>query len=451
MAEFLASLTGKSSNSVEEQPIREELFSVERLEQYAGALAREHKIVRKRGRAWLLPRVEDNGRKLILAYRALVEAIRSGRSISPAAEWLVDNFHIIEEQLREIREDLPKSYYHELPKLGDGDFKDYPRIYAVAFALIAHTDSRLDTNTLRRFIAAYQKVSPLSIGELWAVAITLRLALVENLRRLALLILKGREEREEADKLADKLLELAARQPTALLTLVTDRFDKRDKIPHAFAVELIQRLREQDPAVTPVMEWLAQQLKRQGESIEQVIHAEHQRQAATQVTIGNIITSMRLLSTLDWRDFFESVSLVDPLLGRDPSDAYAKMEFSSRDRYRHVVERISKRTEVSELKIAEAAVDMAAQSAANSGKDARTAHVGYYLIDAGVFQLEEVFGYLPRLGERFQRWCFRHPTLAYLGTLSLLTTLILAAISLGMYTAGGSNALLAAADRKSVV
>ena len=298
----------------DEQPIREEIFSVERLEQYAQTLAAEHRIVRKKGRAYLLPRLEDNGRKLVAAYRSLVEALRSGRSISPAAEWLVDNFHIIEEQLREIREDS-KELLQKLPKRADGDLKDYPRIYAVAIALIAHTDSRLETNTLRRFIAAYQTGSPLTIGELWAVAISLRLALVENLRRLATRIVGAREEREQADQLADKLLELAARQPSGLVPLINERLGKRDKLLRAFVVQLTQRLREQDPALMPVTDWLEKYLSRQGTSIEKVIHSEHQRQAATQVTVGNIITSMRLLST-SIGVIFESVSLIDRFGGR---------------------------------------------------------------------------------------------------------------------------------------
>src|SRR5437867_2886280 len=245
MSELFGSLSAKlkASGDTDEQPVRAEIFSVERLEQYAQTLATEHKTVTKKGRAQLLPRLEDNGRKLVAAYRTLVETIRNGRAISPAAEWLVDNFHIVEEQLREIREDLPKSYYHELPKLAAGELKDYPRIYAVALALIAHTDSRLDTNTLRRFIAAYQTVAPLSIGELWAVAITLRLALVENLRRLASLIISAREEREEADKLADKLLELASRQPVALVPLVAERRGKRERIPQTSLAQLTQRPR----------------------------------------------------------------------------------------------------------------------------------------------------------------------------------------------------------------
>src|SRR6185503_18930710 len=136
---------------------------------YAAELAADHSVSDKqiRGRR-LLPRLEENGRRLILVYRSLADAIKDERSVSPAAEWLVDNFHIVEEQLREIRRDLPKGYYKELPKLLNGALASYPRVYAIALTLIAHTDSRLDADTLARFVRSYQSVTPLSIGELWA-------------------------------------------------------------------------------------------------------------------------------------------------------------------------------------------------------------------------------------------------------------------------------------------
>jgi len=244
----IAPIFRRASDDSGEPPIREELFSVERLEQYAGELAAQHKIADtpQRG-SLLLPRLEQNGRKLVETYLALAESIRSEHVISPAAEWLVDNFHIVEEQIREIREDLPKSYYDELPKLADGALKGYPRIYALSVALVAHTDSYLDSETLRRFINAYQKVAPLSIGELWAVPITLRLALVENLRRLATRIVSARAEREEADKLADTLLETAQLNPQEIVPLISGRFGKRKTLGRAFVVQLMQRLREQDP------------------------------------------------------------------------------------------------------------------------------------------------------------------------------------------------------------
>src|SRR4026208_1393808 len=176
VVDTILSLFNKPANDDNEKPFQAEFFSVERLEQYAQTLAAEHKTVTRKGRALLLPRLAENGRILEGAYRALVEALRQGRAISPAAEWLVDNYHIVEEQLREIRHDLPKGYYHELPKRATGELQGFPRIYAVALVLITHTDSRLDTNTLRRFIAAYQTVAPLSLGELWAAALTPRLA-----------------------------------------------------------------------------------------------------------------------------------------------------------------------------------------------------------------------------------------------------------------------------------
>ena len=380
-----------------ELPIRDELYSIERLEQYASTLAAEHKVAEKpRHVNLLLPRLEENSRALVAAYHALAESIRREHVISPAAEWLVDNFHIVEDQVREIREDLPKGYYRELPKLAEGPFRDYPRIYAFAVALIAHTDSHLDTETLRRFINAYQKVSPLSLGELWAVPISLRLALVENLRRLTDRIASSRNERDEADTLADRMLEASQRQPQDLVSLLPRT---RKRLGRAFVVQLTQRLRDQDPAVMVVIDWLDQRLKKEGLSLEKLIQEEHHRQAAAQVTVGNIITSMRLLSTLDWKDFFETVSLIDPELRKDPAGVYARMDFATRDRYRHAVERVSKGAKKSELEIAQKVLELA-QAARAANEDIAHSHVGYFLIDKGVVQLEEHVGYRPTLGER---------------------------------------------------
>jgi cyclic beta-1,2-glucan synthetase len=436
MASFLDELTRKLKRSPKvgrELPIREELYSIERLEQFAAMLAAEHQIAEKAHRvSLLLPRLEENGRKLLATYQGLADSIRDEHVISPAAEWLVDNFHIVEEQVREIREDLPKSYYYELPKLGAGDFKHYPRIYALSVALIAHTDSHLDTETLRRFINAYQKVSLLSIGELWAVPISLRLALVENLRRLATRIVLSRTERDEADKLADRLLELARRQPNELVPLVTSRLGKRKPIGSAFVVQLTQRLREQDPAVMRVFEWLEKLLAKQGLTTDQIVHLEHHRQAAAQVTVGNIITSMRLLSNLDWKDFFETVSLVDPELAKDPAGVYSTMDFATRDRYRHVVERISKGSKTSELDVARAALRMA-EAARSSGEDVAHSHVGYFLIGDGLRRLETETSYRARFDEQLRRKIEQHAAAAYLTTLALLTAMIiglLVAISL---------------------
>jgi cyclic beta-1,2-glucan synthetase len=167
-------------------PIRAELFSVERLEQHATSLAIAPKVTShpKRGRP-LAKRLYDNTRVLNETYRTIVRASSAHQPITPAAEWLLDNFHIVDEQVREIKNDLPPGYYRLLPKLSDGPLQGYPRVFGVAWALVAHTDSAFDIEKLTRFVQAYQSVQPLTIGELWALAITLRITLVENLRRLS--------------------------------------------------------------------------------------------------------------------------------------------------------------------------------------------------------------------------------------------------------------------------
>ena len=189
------------------EPILAELFSVERLEEHARTLAAAQTVSDSshRGNA-VHPRVAEDGRILVEAYRTLARAIKDEREITPAAEWLVDNFPIVDEQLREIRDDLPPHYYRELPKLGSGHLAGYPRVLGIAWAYIAHTDSRFDPESLRRMTRAYQEVEPLTIGELWAIAISLRILLVDNLRRLAEQIVESRTDRQTADDIADSLL-----------------------------------------------------------------------------------------------------------------------------------------------------------------------------------------------------------------------------------------------------
>ena len=188
-------------------PIRAELFSVERLEEHARSLAAAQGVMagEQKG-APLTKRLAENEAELLAAYREIAEAVDAGALITPAAEWLIDNFHLIEKQIREIRADLPLGYYRQLPKLASGPFVGYPRVFGAAWAFVAHTDSLFDPEILRRYLRAYQEVQPLTIGELWAVSITLRIVLIENLRRIAKRIVASAAGRRAADSLADRLL-----------------------------------------------------------------------------------------------------------------------------------------------------------------------------------------------------------------------------------------------------
>jgi cyclic beta-1,2-glucan glucanotransferase len=411
-----------------QEPIRSEMFSVERLEQHAESLAAAQIITAKleRGRQ-LSPRVAENGRVLLASYRSIARTIQEEHSITPAAEWLVDNYHIVDEQLREIRDDLPRGYYRQLPKLASGHLQGFPRVFGLAWAFVAHTDSRLDLELLRRFVTAYQRVQPLTIGELWAVAITLRVVLVENLRRLAEEMVQSRARRQEADMLADSLLGTGDRTPVSPATALRP-FDKTP-LARAFAVQLVQRLRDLDPKVGPVLAWLDQRLATQGTTADEIVRAEHQNQAAMGVTVRNVITSMRLTSAVDWQEFVESVSLVDEILRE--GTAFAQMDFVTRDKYRHAIEDLARNSRYTEIEVAKCAVKHARQARIeprNGGSpegDSRT-EPGHYLVSRGRASLERELGFRVTLERRLLRFYVRAAIPGYLGTIVALTALILA-------------------------
>ena len=411
-----------------DDPIRAELFSIERLEQHAESLAAAQAVTPEpdAGRP-LIPRVLENGRVLLEYYRATAKAIQEERTITPAAEWLVDNFYIVEEQLREIRDDLPLGFYQKLPKLAGGHLRGYPRVFGVAWAFVAHTDSRFDPEVLQRFVAAYQRVQPLTIGELWAVAITLRVVLVENLRRISERLVLSRQAREEADVLADSVLGTGG-QPLIAPATVLRRFEKKP-LERAFAVQLVQRLRDLDPKVGPILVWLDERLAAQGTTADEIVRAEHQEQAAMSVTVRNIITSMRLTSEFDWQSFFESVSLVDEIL-RDGSN-FAEMDFATRDYYRHAIEDLSRGSAHTEIEVTERAVHRAKRALAAPGPkgelpEERQADPGYYLISQGRLAFERELGFRVPWRRWILRLYVRAAVPGYLGTIALLTAAILA-------------------------
>ncbi len=401
----------------DENLVRAELFSIDRLEQHAASLAvaQETTLTPVR-RPPLSARLSANEVVLLSAYRAIASAVDNDRLITPAAEWLLDNYHLVEAQIREIREDLPPGFYRQLPKLAHGPFCGYPRVFGIAWAFVAHTDSHFEPDTLIRFVRAYQKVQCLTIGELWAVAITLRIVLVENLRRAAQRILSARTARQEADDIADQLLGVNGQSAGSGALL--HRYGDNATLNLSFVVQLVQRLRDQDPIVTPSLVWLEERLGSQGTTVDEAVRDEHQRQGASNVTVRNIITSMRLISDLEWSDFFESVSLVDEAL-RGGSD-FAQMDFATRNLYRSAIEELARGSRFTELEIARAAL-AAAQNGSSRQRDP-----GYYLIAAGRRSLEISVGYRAPLGLRPGRWMMAHGAGPYLGAIFLIAALLLA-------------------------
>ena len=424
LSHLRASLRGNSQTQKcadKEPPLRSELFSSDQMEQHGKTLAGLHKLGLGRARDRLLTRLAENEDVLLEVRNLLTEAIKATRRITPAGEWLLDNFYLIEEQIRTARKHLPKGYSRELPRLLEGPSAGLPRVYDIALEMISHGDGRVDPESLSIFVTAYQTVTALKLGELWAIPIMLRLALIENLRRIGTRIAADRIDRNLADYWADKMTDIAGKNPKNLILTIGDMARSNPPMVSSFVAEFTRRLQGQSSVLAMPLTWIEQQLAECSLTIEQLVQTENQQQAADQVSISNSIASLRFLGTMDWREFVEMMSVVEQTLREDNGGVYGKMDFATRDRYRHVVEKMAKSSRLSEGDVARKAIQLAHEAAAGKSGDGRAAHVGFYLIDKGFPHLEQTAEVRLSTLEALQRMGRRFPLLIYLGTIMLMT------------------------------
>ncbi|HEY6000989.1 MAG TPA: glucoamylase family protein, partial [bacterium] len=422
-----------------EPPLRSELFSTDQMEQHGRTLAGLHRLTPGHAPDQLLARLSENEGILRSCRTLLADAVRTDRRITPAGEWLLDNFYLIEERIRAARRYLPKKYSRELPRLLNGPSAGLPRVYDIALETISHGDGRVDPENLSSFVAAYQTVTVLKLGELWAIPIMLRLALIENLRRVAARVAADMIDRNLAGHWADQMAETAEKDPKSLILVIADMARSSPPMTGSFVAEFARRLQGRSPALALPLTWIEQRLSESGLTIEQSVRSENQQQAADQVSLSNSIGGLRFLGTMDWREFVESMSAVEKTLREDPGGTYAAMDFSTRDRYRHVVEKLAKRGRLSEVEVAREAVRLARERAAGNdgahGDDDRASHVGYHLIDEGLPRLEKLaqVGWSP--SGALRDVTSGSPLLVYLGAITLLT----AVVTGGMLVKGGDG------------
>ncbi len=425
----------------DELPLRSELFSAAQMAAHGGHLAARHQLSKKGGPDRLLSRLTENAEVIAATCDELTAAIKAGRQITPASEWLLDNFYLIEEQIRTARRHLPKDYSKELPRLSNPDAEGNPRVYQIALEIISHGDGRVDPESLSRFVDAYQEGASLKLGELWAIPIMLRLALIENLRRVAARVYDNRTQRDRANSWADQMTATAEKSPSDLILLVADMARSRQPMSSGFVAELARRLQGQNSALAVALQWVTTRLADAGLTIEQQIQAEIQQQAADQVTISNSIGSLRFLATMDWREFVETMSAVESTLRLDPADTYGKMDFATRDNYRHVIERLAKQSGMAETEVA-ATVLAIAQQPREQGPDLRTRHVGYYLVGNGLPALEKRIKTRQPVADVLNKVGRAAPLASYLGAIGAFTALFAGSVTIHAWRGGLDGVLL---------
>ena len=415
--------TGPSRERDGEAPLRAELFSIEQLKRHARNLAASHQVAPRHKVNRLLACLDANERAL-LAFNRSTRLVNHNRRITPASEWLLDNFYLIEQHIQMARLHLPRGYSRELPRLLTGPSAGFPRVYDIVLELVSHVDAQVDEGAMSAFIAAYQTVESLKLGELWAVPIMLRLALIENLQRITSRLTRARQDRDLADQWLDRLQDMAESDPSQIIVVVAEMAKANIELTSSFVAEFCQRLSRHSSVLYLARTWLEHRLLEQGLSIERLIDLESQSQAANQVSVSHSIASLRFLGATDWKEFVETVSQVEETLRADPADSYRQMDFPTRDRYRHAVETIARHSQHPEMTVAQMAVQLAEEAAREKGAEDRTAHIGYYLIDKGHGLLVGKTKVSWPWRTFIERGIQRFPLPYYAGGIGLLTLLV---------------------------
>lgn len=398
-----------SSRGAVQAPIRSEIFGPQRFAQHGRSLGVTHQATCANIKTGpFFPRLQDNISVLREAYAYIGAQASTGYDISPAAEWLLDNFHLIDAQLEEINAGLPKSYFVRLPMLLDEPLAGLPRIYGVAWAFVAHTDGAFDEDLLTHFLDAYQETRELNLSEMWALPTTLRVVLIENLRRLAERVATNKAAREVANLCCDHIEDYSEASLDSLLNLLNRR-----GVGRVFLGQMGQRLRDrratgdQDYGVR-YHRWLEKELP----DVAVVLTQQIADQAADNLSVSNAVNSLRDIGHADWTDIVaRTSSLMRVML---TCNTFQAESVATRDQTLHEIERISRKSDKSELSVARILVNLTRRADNNDGP--ASVAPGHWLFGPGRAQLLDELGWQNRAG-MFWRRIARHAALpAYLST-----------------------------------
>ena len=346
---------GEEENVFDNFPVID--INREELERHATDISDSYSVKKHSFRGKLIKSLDKSYMNILKGYEYIEENTQDKRDIPPAAEWLLDNLYLIEKEYKHIKYNMPSKYYKNLPVIDKGFMKGYPRIYHIAIELISHTDGKIDENIIERFVRAYQSNKTLSSGELWALPIMLRIALIQNIGNITENVVFSQEEKKKANKVADRLI--GALSTDSMDEEVEKLKDENIKFTIHFTERLLKILRDNGIDNPSVYKWIDENLEIEETNSEKVINLEHQKQASFQLSMGNTINSIREVEALNWRESFEYLSMVESVLRKDPAKVYEKMDFESRDYYRHTIEKISRHINKPESFIAKKAIECA--------------------------------------------------------------------------------------------
>lgn len=415
----------RSAISQKALKINSQLVPFDQMEEHVVKMASEHAFSSKKSiSSWPVPRLDDNYHFILSVYTQLNDDIQKNHDVSSSAEWILDNFYLIEEQVKQLRCELSKKTYSRLPVIKHGPFKGQSRIFAIVMELVVISDGQVDEAKLVHCLNAYQKHNKIFDREIWALPVVIKLALLENIRKICEKIKKTQAQWNKADNIIEKLLGNNGLDEE-IITKKLQSMMIEEKVNLSFIEHLSYRLRMLESKYTTISTYINEYLDKQEKAAGTAALQELKSQSTTTVSTGNNMTSLKYFAIFDWSDLFEAVSFVGQILCRDPDGTYPLMDLATRNTYRSRIEELSSNFGMEEARIATKAIDLAAAAFNTRDEDAqRTWHVGYYLIGKGISELQKALKAKVVWTSATTRFARNHPQALYVGSIIFITLLL---------------------------
>lgn len=434
--------------------MRDASLTVEELEEHARSMSLEHSVVsQKKKLNWPMKRMSENFSFIREAYRELNVEVNKKQSLPAAAEWLLDNFYVLEEQVSSLRRDLTQKSYFQLPVLKKGPYEGVTRIFALTMELVGHTHGRIEEDTLLKYLEAYQTHNILFEREIYAIPAMLKLALIENIRIISEEVLETRKQWKLADAAVEKWMAEEYTENEKIEGLFRNSgkaiSDAIENANPSFVEHLFYRLRRSGKRYSDVLRYIDKSLDKCDTSTEDIAQKEHDTQAASTLFMGNCFVSLKHLSSMNWTELFDEASNLERILRKDPDNTYNLMDINSRFYYKSTVEKIAKMFSISELYIAKEALSLAQDAKLSErflkegdSEDTRTHHIGYYLVDDGLRELENRQQIKLKPFAKFSRILETRQGLIYMFSIVVLTLLLTSSAVRYAIVSASSNTLI---------
>jgi len=324
-----------------------------------------------------IKRLDENYIFIEKTYSLLSKHIKLGIEIHPAGEWLLDNFYIIEEAYKKIKKEMPLKKYNKLPGISNGPYEGFARIYVLASEIVSYRDNKIDDETLKIALQAYQNQKTLNMEEIWNLWIFLELSIIENIRNICGKIYVAQVQKQKVESIIERIIENKKENKFTFSDGNLKPNSKKNEMKYPFIEYMSYKLKRFGKRGIAYLNILEEEVNKTGISIEEAIKKEHYDIAMQKVLLGNSITSIREISRINFLMLFEEINGVEEILKKDPANVYSNMDYKTKAYYRQAIKEIADKTKISENYIANKALELA-----NSGQD-KLSHIGYYLIDEG--------------------------------------------------------------------